>query len=83
MKETEELKTITLGYAGNPTLVVCPGHVDIKTFNKATKAEGWQGGLQYTKDDLNYEYGIMTEKKYKRVAPSHKEAKPFTTCPWD
>lgn len=81
------LKTITLGSAGNPSVVICPGHVDVKTFNKATKAEGWKGGLEYKQKVLQYVYCIekplKNGSKFKQVAPNVEGAKPFTWTSWD
>lgn len=83
----KELKTITLGMDDNPSVVICPGHVDVKTFNKAYKSEGWGDIGTYKQDDLKYVYCIEKPLKkgsrYKQVAPNVEGAKPYTWTSWD
>lgn len=81
------LKTITLGSDGNPSVVICPGHVDAKTFNKAFVAEGWDAD-SYKQDVLKYVYCIEKHlksgiTKFKQVAPNVEGAKPYTWTSWD
>lgn len=83
------LKTATLCMGGDPVHVVCMGHVDAKTFNKAFKAEGWDTSNRYKNSELKYIYGYWTKgervegSKIKQVAPSHPKAKKMTVCNWD
>lgn len=84
-----KLKTMTLTFQGDPTHVICPGHVDQKTFNKAFKAEGWSSA-GYKGKDLQYIYARVKDHptkpeyfNFKVVSPSHPEAKPFTIVNWD
>lgn len=87
MKKNTVLKTMTLGHDDNPGIVICPGHVNAKTFNKAFRAEGWSGDGTYKQDDLQYVYCKATKMKngtrYTKVTPEHKDAKPFTWTSWD
>lgn len=76
------LKTITLG-VDNPTFVICPTHVDAKTFNKAFKAEGWSEQGNYAQSDLRYIYMIKSGSNYKECSPSAKGARRFTFTSWD
>lgn len=79
-----KLKTITLSdKTDDPLCVICPGHVDHKTFNKAFKEEGWNDIGHFRQDCLAYVYMIKTKDIYKKVPPSKKGAKPFTWTPWD
>jgi hypothetical protein len=82
------LKTMTLGNDteddDSPTLVVCEGHVDAKTFNEAFFNEGWSGKGEWSDDDLKYIWGcfegdtfIQCELKYST------ETKPYTVTYWD
>lgn len=80
------LKTITLG-RDEPSFILCPGHVNPRTFNDAMRSEGWTGGGSYTEDDLKHEwwmtYTRLGKTYYKRVDKDHKKAKPFTFTMWD
>lgn len=85
-----KLKTTTLMRHHDPVSVICPGHVDAKTFNQAFKNEGWKSPGQYKQADLKYIY--MTKRKsknpdythfFKQVSPSVKGAKPYTSTSWD
>lgn len=88
MKKTA-LKTITLTIGDDPSHVVCPGHVDIKTFNQAFKNEGWDSVGHYKKDEISYIYAVKQEAnangrfKFKEVAPNSPGAKKFTISRWD
>lgn len=79
------LKTQTLMQGDNPAWVLCPGHVDIKTFNKAFKAEGWSGAGDYKKEDIFYEYWTFNRltKHWKKAIPSAIGARKVTVCRWD
>lgn len=76
------LKTITLFQNDDPCFVLCPGHVDKKTFNQAFKNEGWDQA-SYKQDDLRYEYWAQTGKSFKKSLPTKKGSKKFTTAFWD
>jgi hypothetical protein len=82
----EVLKTMTLG-KNEPSVVICPGHVSAKVFNKAYQAEGWSGSGGYKQDVLKYVYCIEKKLKkglkFKQVAPNVEGAKPFTWTSWD
>jgi len=81
------LKTMTLCIQDNPISVICPGHVNLKTFNRAFKAEGWSDIGDYEK--VEYIYGVKIparkrgEWKFKQVPPETKGAKPYTWTSWD
>jgi len=85
----KKLKTSTLcTSSGDPVTVVCPGHVDAKTFNQAFKNEGWSERGSYSKDDIKYIYGIFVPKKdgeftFKMCSPTKVGAKKFTWTSWD
>lgn len=77
-------KTITLSIGADPSLVLCPGHVDQKTFNQAFKNEGWSEPGGYKQRDL--EYGYFKKRKngaFVRSVPGKEGVKPFTFANWD
>lgn len=83
-------KTITLQNSGGPSMVLCPGHVDQKTFNDAFKNEGWSERGSYKQADLLYEYWVKKPAKAKyqdfwmqRSVPGKPGAKPYTRTSWD
>lgn len=81
------MKTLTLtDDSGNPTLVTHPGHVDLKTFNRAFSRE-WTADPYLKREwdkDRRFEYYISHKTKpWKRVDPGTKGAKKFTVIPWD
>lgn len=80
-------KTITLLNGDNPTQVICAGHIDAKTFNKAFKAEGWDSQGDYKQKELKFVYMVSKElkkgTKYTEVMPYVKGAKKYTMAAWD
>lgn len=78
------LKTHTLGYRDNPTMVVCLGHVDAKTFTAAFLNE-WVGDAVFKQEHLRYVYarGPKKGKAWKTLPPTAKGALPYTEADWD
>ncbi len=81
------LKTQTLGPRNqdNPMHVLCPGHVDSKTFNQAFKNEGWSEKGSYKQADLNYLYGRKSKNGSWQfhLAPTAARARRITVASWD
>jgi hypothetical protein len=81
-KKAKALKTITLGYGeDDPAVSICPGHVTATAFNKAWKAEGWDGG-RISKADIFHEYWRPFRKGWRKCEETHKQAQPFTASYW-
>ena len=80
MKE-EKLKTITIGGRGDPHYTLCRGHVNATVFNKAYKAEGWQGDW-VAKSELKHEYWIELKTKWKQSKENAKRAILVTVLYW-
>ena len=83
---TKGLKTITLGYADNPCVSICKGHVTAKQFTKAHKAEGWVGD-DVNEADLTREFWIKQKRGWKRSVKGGKDsrgrkAQPVTVMEW-
>lgn len=74
-------KTITLGYADNPTVTIIKGHVTATEFNKAYRAEGWHGDW-VRKEDLLHEYRKKLKHSWKLVGCDIKGAVPVTAMYW-
>lgn len=75
-------KTTTLWYdRDNPSVSILPGHVTTRDFNKAYKAEGWNGDWVH-KDNLSFEYWRPLTKTWKRSTKEDKKAKPVTVMGW-
>lgn len=77
------LKTITLEVMeDNPEWTICPGHVDLATFNQAFQEEGWQDG-DWEEDRIRHEYWAEFKpgswKKSEQGAPG---AVPVTVADW-
>lgn len=84
-------KTTTLSdNNGEPISVICPGHVNQRTFNDAFKNEGWSARGAYRQKDLEYIYMVKRPSPIKRhnfrmvlSAPGRNGAKPYTYTKWD
>ncbi len=75
------IKTITLGPESEPTVSLCPGHVDAKVFNEAYINEGWDG---YAVKGEDLEEGWWREEKdgYKKSTKLDVRAAPYTALYW-
>jgi len=71
----KKLKTITLGYADNPTVSLCPGHVTAKQFTRAHKAEGWSGFDAIDEADLTREFWVKQKRGWKRSVEGGKDSR--------
>lgn len=81
------MKTTTLVDKNeSPTCITCPGHVSLKTFNKALANE-WEGDpydKKHWKENRRFEYMIPHKtKQWKYVDPGTKGAKKVTVLIWD
>lgn len=77
------LKTETIETEFGPSTVLCKGHVDIETFNRAHLAEGWDVS-EYELKDLYYTYATKDEKGWTwGLKADHEGARPVTVCQWD
>jgi len=76
------LKTITIcDDQENPIFSLCPGHVDVDTFNQAHEAEGWSGD-RVEQDRLSHDYWTQDGDTFKRAEYPSPEAKPYTVMEW-
>lgn len=85
----KKIKSITLFVGNDPNCIICPGHVDQKTFNEAVVNEGWDHS-DYKQNDLKYGYWKVTKSKtkkghafYRLSVPGKPGVKPFTYTSWD
>lgn len=81
-----KLKTKTLtDREKNPTVVICPGHIEARKFNSAFKNEGWKGTSDYKQSEIRYEYWKVAAggKRFYRTVPGRFGAKPYTVTSWD
>jgi len=75
-------KTTTLWYdRDNPSVSIMPGHVTVKEFNKAYRAEGWHGD-DMVRSDIHKEYWRPLKKTWKRSDETDKKAKPVSAMYW-
>lgn len=77
------LKTKTLGTKDQPAFVICDGHVDVKTFNKAFKSEGWSEVGKWDKKQIDYVYGFEGKCGFSLCEPNKLKAKKYTVAHWD
>lgn len=82
MTEEEPLSTITIGGSKTPTTILCEGHVDAATFNKAFKEEGWEGGADVKLSELRLEYWVQHKAYWKRAWKDEKNTVPVTVYRW-
>lgn len=75
-----KLKTITLGAEDNPSITICPGHVDSKTFRVAMNAEGWDDNDEPT--DLSHEWWTETKGSWNRSEKDKTGAQAVTVMDW-
>lgn len=81
-----DLKTQTLSYddSDEPAIVICQGHVDAETFNKAFKNEGWSDESDYTDEMLTHGYGYFTRGIFRCFPTKEKpHYEPYTYVDWD
>ncbi len=77
----EYLKTISIGGDDDDIYwTLCPGHVDVDTFNKA-QAKDWMCD-PVTQDELTHEWWIVEGNNYRRVTKETLGAQPFTVLGW-
>lgn len=75
------LKTETMGRRGVPVHSLCRGHVGIKAFTKAFKAEGWD--IDVNKNSLRHEYWIRLKTRWKKSSFANVKAQPVTVMDWE
>lgn len=80
----KDLCTITLGMDDdNPTVTLCPGHVDVKTFADAFTAEGWSDTEPADFGELRHEYWRETETGgWEKSNVTDLKAQPVTVSDW-
>lgn len=75
-------QTITLGDEdGEPRFSLCRGHVDVKTFNKAFMAEGWNGD-EIPESEIEHEYWRRKEDVWSQCEKGDDGAEPVTVVVW-
>lgn len=79
----KKAKTITIGKNDDPTHSILEGHVGVKTFNQAFRAEGWRGST-ILKGELKHEYWIPLRRKasWKPAGAYNAKAVPVTVLEW-
>lgn len=79
----KKLQTTTLGPESGPIYSVLEGHVSLKDFNKAFKAEGWDNG-GWNSDLVEKEYWRKSPKgrRWTRSTKDDKKAIPVTVGYW-
>lgn len=75
------LKTLTIGGDCGPSHSICMGHVDLPTFNKAFKAEGWESD-GFDPELVSHEYWSFSGHFWQRSKQGDPGAVPVTVGAW-
>ncbi len=73
--------TTTLSVDEQPAFTLCPGHVDVKTFNKAKKNEGWIGD-PVQESELKREWWVKNGTNFALAREGQPGARPYTVMNW-